>query len=171
MCPENQSDKEGQRRRVRQEDCPVSSVQPALLIYQIVSSLSVPGDQPVRPLAQGPGRSGYINTSAAFVLVLTPCFSAQANRPLATSLQRSRTPLSPQSIKTATEASLFPAGEDCFSAYAAMKGRNYPRQTQKGGTQLNNGGNSEWRRNFFLSFTFKIHQFLMEGALWNWPAS
>lgn len=73
----------------RQESCAVSTVQLAPLIHQIVSSLSIPGDQPVRPLAQGPGRSGYINTSAAFVLVLTPCFSAQANRPLATGLQRS----------------------------------------------------------------------------------
>lgn len=34
----------------------------ALQIYQIVSPLSIPGDRPVRPLAQGPGRSGYINT-------------------------------------------------------------------------------------------------------------
>lgn len=51
-------------------------------ILQIVSSLSVPGDQPIRPSAKGPGRSGYINTHAAFVLVLTPCFSALANRPL-----------------------------------------------------------------------------------------
>lgn len=51
-------------------------------IFQIVSSLSVPGDQTIRPSAKGLGRSGYINTHAAFVLVLTPCFSALANRPL-----------------------------------------------------------------------------------------
>lgn len=51
-------------------------------IFQIVSSLSVPGDQPIRLSAKGPGRSGYINSHAAFVLVLTPCFSAPANRPL-----------------------------------------------------------------------------------------
>lgn len=112
----------------RQESCPLSSVQPALLIYQIVSSLSTPGDQPP---AQGPGRSGYINTSAAFVLVLTPCFSAQANRPLATSLQRSKTPLSPQSVRTATETSLFPASRDCFSAYVAMKGQQLPETNTK----------------------------------------
>lgn len=62
----------------RQESCPRSAVQPAPLMEQIVSSLSIPGDRPVRPLARGPGRSGNINTSAAFVLVLTPCFTAQA---------------------------------------------------------------------------------------------
>ncbi|TWW77794.1 Breast carcinoma-amplified sequence 3 -like protein [Takifugu flavidus] len=62
----------------RQQSCPRSAVQPAPLMEQIVSSLSTPGDRPVRPLAQGPGRSGNINTSAAFVLVLTPCFSARA---------------------------------------------------------------------------------------------
>lgn len=65
----------------RQESCPRSAVQPAPLMEQIVSSLSLPGDRPVRPLAQGPGGSGNINTSAAFVLVLTPCFAAPAPAP------------------------------------------------------------------------------------------
>lgn len=76
---------------------PLSVVQPAIQIYQIVSSLSILGDQPVRPLTRGPARSGYVNTCAAFVLVLTPCFTARANRPVASRPHHSETPLSPQS--------------------------------------------------------------------------
>lgn len=48
--------------RARQDGYTLSTVQPALLIHQIVSSLSILGDRPVQPLAQGSGRSGYINT-------------------------------------------------------------------------------------------------------------
>ena len=58
----NERDKGEQSGRPRQDGYPLSTAQPALQIYQIISPLSGPGDRPFRPLAQGPGRSGYINT-------------------------------------------------------------------------------------------------------------
>lgn len=128
-------EKNGQAGEPSSVLCPLSCVQPALLIHQVVSSLSAHGDRRVRPLAQGPARSAYINTSAAFVLVLTPCFTAQAN---------SRTahlcPVPNQSNRDVA----VPCHQRGLFCFCSPERSVITRDKQKkGGTQVNSSGKLE----------------------------
>lgn len=126
-------------REIRQhggDSCPLFTMLLALNIHQIAGCLSIPWDRPVRPLAPVPRRSGYINTKAAFVLVLTPCFTALANKPLAAGLQRSKTPCFPHSIKSASPTFLFfarPGDLRCFLCVVMqIRSRKSEEKTQWG---------------------------------------
>lgn len=131
------SDKEGQRIMARQESCPLSTGQPnltdqadsSLLICPWRSACPAPGPRP-----WGVGQHQYLGSLCSCSDSLLrwsgsghwpPAFSAAKQHSLRTQSRRQqRHHCSPS--------------EDCFSAYVAVTGRNYPRQTQRGG-QLNDG--------------------------------
>lgn len=138
----------------RQESCPRPTVQPAPLMEQIVSSLSIPGDRPVRPLARGPGPGALEVGQHQYLGSLCSCSDSLLR---CSGSGRCTTAPSPQSIKAATETPLSPPpSTGRLPAHAAVEGRNYPRQTQRGGTQLDRGGSFR----SFNSAHFKIYQLL-----------